>query len=117
MPEETVWILKTPFKKCVSAELHVFDLGMKCCTSINHPERLKLSIMHFICLNCLAAAYVDTHVRYHSYLLLSVPVWYLAVKEEQKYKIKSLLQFITVGEKESRKKAVVEQFHPSRCLC
>lgn len=56
--------------------------------SINHPEKLKLSIMHFICFNCLATAYVDTHVHYHSYLLLSIPIWYLVVKEKlQKYKV------------------------------
>lgn len=116
MQEETAEILKTSFKKCASTELHVFDLGMKCYLTINHPERLKLSIMHFICFNCLATAYVDTHVHYHSHLLLSIPIWYLIVKEKLlRYKNKSPMQFTTVAEREGRKKMVAGQFHPSRC--
>lgn len=82
MPEETTQILKTSIKECASTKLHVFDLGMKCYKSINHPQRLHLLIIQFNCFNCLATAFADTHMHYHSYLLLFTAVWYLVVKEQ-----------------------------------
>lgn len=50
-----------------------------------------------------------TSMCYHIYLLLSILVWYLVVKEKlEKYKNKSLVQLINVAEREGRKKTVVE---------
>lgn len=101
MPEETTQILKTSIKECASTELHVFDLGMKCCISINHTQMLNLFIIQFNCFNCLATVFADTHMHNHINQLFAAftAVWYLVVKEKvQKYKNKSLMQLVAVAE-------------------
>lgn len=70
--------------------------------------------MHFICFTGIATAYVN-NMCIKSFLLFSYPIWYLDVKEKlQKYKNKS--HEIHNCIREGRKKAVAEQFYPSRCL-